>query len=120
MRTGACYPILRDRKTKFTDCRWFDDDGQQVFEDDGDSICIDNALPLEQFGGSEIAELPSTNFFVGTCQIPEGGTKTVGRGTPYALRVTNPLDCLFRDDDGTIIVENNDDVILIDNAEPCI
>lgn len=110
-----CYPVLRDRKTKFTDCTWRDNDGTVIEENDGESICIDNAILLDNLG---FAELPSSIFFVGTCERP--CDQTVGRGTPYALKVTNPLDCLFRDNDGTIIVENTDDVILIDNAEPCI
>lgn len=114
---GACYPILRDRKTRFTDCTWRDDDDQLVLEDNGETICIDNAILLDNLG---FAELPSANFYVGACEIPVGGDKTVGRGTPYALKVTNPLDCIFRDDNFVVITENDDDVILIDNAEPCL
>lgn len=112
MKKGACYPILRDRKTRFTDCTWRDDDNQLVQEDNGETICIDNAILLDNLG---FAELPSSNFFVGTCERPVGGDKTVGRGTPYALKVTNPFTCVWYDDDGQIVLENNDDVICIDN-----
>lgn len=110
---GVCYPILRDRKSKFTDCTWRDDDDQLVLEDNGETICIDNAILLDNLG---FAELPSTNFFVGTCEIPAGGTKTVGRGTPYALRVMNPFTCVWFDDNNVIVTTDEDEVICLDNA----
>lgn len=112
MSQGACYPVLFDRKTRFTDARWFDDDGQQVFEDNGEEILIDNAILLDNLG---FAELPSANFFVGTCERPVGGDKTVGRGTPYALRVTNPATCIWFDDGGQIVTTDEYEVICIDN-----
>lgn len=110
MSAGACYPILRDRKVRFTDCTWRDDDNQPVLEDNGETICIDNAILLDNLG---FAELPGANFYVGTCvRVCD---KTVGRGTPYALKVTNPFTCVWYDDNNIIITENNDDVICIDN-----
>lgn len=109
-RKGNCYPVLRDRKTKFTDCIWRDDDDQLIFEDNGDGICIDNAILLDNLG---FAELPSSNFFVGTCERP--CDQTVGRGTPYSLAVTNPSDCIWRDDNNVIITTDDDEVICIDN-----
>lgn len=111
-RNGACNPVLRDRKTKFTDCTWRDDDNQLVQEDNGEGICIDNAILLDNLG---FAELPSSNFFMGTCEVPVGGQKTVGRGAAYSLVVTNPADCIWRDDDGQIVTTDEDDVICIDN-----
>lgn len=110
---GGCYPVLRDRPTRFTDARWRDDDDQFVLEDNGEEILIDNAILLDNLG---FAELPSANFFVGTCEIPVGGTKTVGRGTPYALKVVNPFTCIWFDDDRQIVTTDEDEVICLDNA----
>lgn len=109
---GNCYPVLRDRKTKFTDCTWRDNDDTVIEENNGDGLCIDNAILLDNLG---FAELPSSNFFMGTCEVPVGGQKTVGFGTPYTLAVSNPADCVWRDDNNVIITTDDDEVICIDN-----
>lgn len=113
MSRGGCYPVLRDRKSVFTNLIWIDDDDQPVQENNGDQILINDALPFDNLG---FAELPSSNFFVGACDIPVGGTKTVGRGTPYALKVTNPFSCVWFDDNNVIITDDDDSVVCLDDA----
>lgn len=54
------------------------------------------------------------------CNRPVGGDKTV-KPPGYRLVVVNPpveeaVACLWRDDDGTLITEDNGEYICIDNA----
>lgn len=52
---------------------------------------------------------------IGDCTLLRGGVKKPG-APEFVLGVENDPDPLWRDDDLTLVTEDNDDTIIVDNA----